>query len=131
MFAKETRYMMIHNIKRTSKIYENIIITLVKFECAFIRPKVLTAVGGPGYYPGHESCIYIILKRSPSPKGPRPVTTPNRNFKMAISRLKKGIGHLDPRHLDPRHLDPRHLDPRHLDPRHLDPRHLDPRYHSI
>ena len=44
----------------------------------------LTVVGGPGYYPDHESSIYAILKRTPSP-----VTTLNRDFKMAISRLKK------------------------------------------
>ena len=26
----------------------------MKFECAFICPEVLTVVGDPGYYPGHE-----------------------------------------------------------------------------
>ena len=29
----------------------------MKFECAFICPEVLTVVGGPGYYPDHESLI--------------------------------------------------------------------------
>ena len=32
------------------------------FECAFICPEVLTVVDGPGYYPGHESSIYEIIK---------------------------------------------------------------------
>ena len=38
----------------------------MKFECAFICPEVLMVLGGPEYYPGHESCIYVILKRAPS-----------------------------------------------------------------
>ena len=37
------------------------------FECAFICLEVLTVVGGPGYYPGHESSIDAILKRTSNP----------------------------------------------------------------
>ena len=39
------------------------------FDCAFICPEVLTVVGGPGDYPGLESSIYTILKRTYNPGG--------------------------------------------------------------